>query len=159
MVDADLCFRLMSSRQWLTTFDPVDTVGGTTMRVTSHADGFRFSAMFTRVGPRYMEVESATFVGGKLRVTFRVPEGVDGSPYQIIVVPGDRPPPGAGALVIPETGKGLILTGGRAGRRRVGQGGVGRRSNWWFPDHENTNKANTTTKVGHIPQMTKKNYT
>src|SRR3546814_14645247 len=114
MVDADLCFRLMSSMQWLTTFDPVDTVGGTTMRVTSHADGFRFSAMFTRVGPRYMEVESATFVGGTLRVTFRVPEGVDGSTSQIIVVPGDRPTPGAVALLIPES----------SGERRVGKEGV-----------------------------------
>src|SRR3546814_7217215 len=80
------------------------------MRVTSHADGFRFSAMFTRVGPRYMEVESATFVGGTLRVTFRVPEGADGSTYQIIVVPGDRLTPGAAALLIPETGTGLIFT-------------------------------------------------
>src|SRR3546814_15855686 len=114
MVDADLCFRLMSSMQWLTTFDPVDTVGGTTMRVTSHADGFRFSAMFTRVGPRYMEVESATFVGGPLRVTFRVPEGVAGSTYQIIVVPGDRTTPGAAELLIPE----------RSAELRLGQGCV-----------------------------------
>jgi hypothetical protein len=110
MSDADPCFKLMSSMQWLTSFNPVKSVGGTTIRLTSRADGFHFSPMFARIGPHYMEVESATFTNGNLKVTYVVPGGVDGSTYQIIVVPGGDPTPGALGLLIPETGRGLVFS-------------------------------------------------
>jgi hypothetical protein len=119
MTDAEPCFKLMSSMQWLTSFNPVKSVGGTTVRLTSQADGFHFSPMFTRIGPHYMEVESATFANGILRVTYVVPDGVDGSTYQIIVVPGGDPTPAAVGLLIPETGRGLVFSPERPWESRV----------------------------------------
>ena len=108
MREANPCFRLLSSMQFLTTFDPVPSVGGIALKARSTAAGFTFSPGFTRVFPPGMQLESLTMRDGKMLLTFALPDGVDPTTYRVIVVPGATPTPGALALLIPETGKGLV---------------------------------------------------
>lgn len=105
-----VCVKLMKSMQHLTSFGYIDAVGGTTFKVKLFPEGFRHVPLFSWVGPHYLEVESVRLLDGKLLVTMVVPDGVDGSIYQVIVVPGTDPTPEAVGLLIPQAGRGLIWT-------------------------------------------------
>lgn len=109
MDDIVVCEQLEMAMRTLTTFDPVKTVGGVLLEASSRSGEFRFRPYFMRVMPPYMEVESVTVQGNRLRATFVVPEGADATTFQTIVVPGDEPDRGALAFLIPETGKGLVF--------------------------------------------------
>jgi len=109
MEDIVVCEQLEMGMRTLTSFDPVKTVGGVLLGATSGSGEFRFQPYFKRVMPPYMEVESVTVQGNRLRATFVVPEGADATTFQTIVVPGDEPDRGAVAFLIPEAGKGLVF--------------------------------------------------
>lgn len=47
----DVPFLLTSSMQFLTSFDPVESVGGFTLVASTHSDGFRFQPLTNFVGP------------------------------------------------------------------------------------------------------------
>lgn len=77
----DVPFLLSSSMQFLTSFDPVSSVGGFTLTADTQADGFRFQPWVTAV-----ELS-----------------------HQIHVIPGQDPTRGALGLLIPQSGVGLLF--------------------------------------------------
>lgn len=104
----DTPFRLLSSMQWLTSFGVVPSVGGYSLRVAAHHDGFRFVADFTWVGPWLLESALEPSAEG-LTLRASVPPDGDETTHQLLVVPGDEPTRGALGLLLPEAGVGLLF--------------------------------------------------
>jgi hypothetical protein len=77
----DVPFLLSSSMQFLTSFDPVASVGGFTLTADTQVDGFRFQPWVTAVAVS----------------------------HQIHVLPGEDPTRGTLGLLIPQTGVGLVF--------------------------------------------------
>lgn len=90
METMDLDFRMMAGMQFLTSFDPVRSTGGLTLKVTAVHDEFRFEPMHSWIMPPLWP-------------------GADTTSHRILVVPGDEPMRGALGLLIPETGKGRVF--------------------------------------------------
>jgi hypothetical protein len=82
----DSAFRLMSSMQWLLSFNPVDSVGGYLTRVATTSEGFRFIADPVIVAPCLL-----------------------GSGFQILPAVGRSPTAGALAYYIPQAGVSLLF--------------------------------------------------
>jgi len=101
--DVDPAFRLMSSMQWLLSFNPVPSVGGYLTRVVTAGDGFRFVADPATVGPWFLESLSQATADG-VRLTLRVPDGGDPTGYQILPAVGRPPTIGALAYYVPQVG-------------------------------------------------------
>jgi hypothetical protein len=79
--ETEVPFLLSSSMQFLTSFDPVASVGGFTLTADTRTDGFRFQAWVTAVSVS----------------------------HQVHVLPGDDPTRGTLGLLIPQTGVGLVF--------------------------------------------------
>jgi hypothetical protein len=94
-------FRLMSSMQWLLSFDPVPSVGGYLTRVATSLEGFRFVADPMVVGPWFLEgLSQVTPEGFKLML--EVPVGGDSSGYQVLPAVGRPPTVEALAYYVPQ---------------------------------------------------------
>ncbi len=101
--EMDPAFRLMSSMQWLLSFNPVESVGGYLTRVATTSEGFRFIADPTMVGPWFLEgLSQAT--PDSLRFTFHAPPGGDPNGYHILPVAGRSPTASALAYYVPQAG-------------------------------------------------------
>ena len=106
--DTDVPFRLLSSMQWLTSFEAVESVGGYSVRVATVDGGFEFVADWSFVGPWMLEAAmSVSDSGASLRAT--VPAGGDATTHRIVLLPGADPTRGALGLLIPEASVGLIF--------------------------------------------------
>lgn len=101
--DVGTDFRLMSSMQWLLSFNPVPSVGGYLTRAVSTDEGFRFIADPAKVGPWFVEaLRDATSDG--VALALQVPEGGDIAGYDVLPAVGRPPTVGALAYYIPQTG-------------------------------------------------------
>lgn len=101
--DVESAFRLMSSMQWLLTFDPVDSVGGYLTRIATGSDGFRLVGDSTQVAPWLLEgVVQA--LSDEIQLTLRVPAGGDGTWYRILPAVGRPPTIRALAYYVPQAG-------------------------------------------------------
>lgn len=102
-------FRLLSSMQALTSFDPVKSVGGIALLATSTNEGFFFVGGASMIGPHFLQIESVRVEGTNVTVRAAVPPGVDPTMYQTFVLPGVEPTRGAVAFLIPQTGRGVLF--------------------------------------------------
>jgi hypothetical protein len=96
-------FRLMSSMQWLLSFNPVESVGGYLTMVATTSEGFRFVANPMTVGPWFLEGLSQAMSDG-FRLTFSVPHGGDPNGHQVLPAVGRPPTVGALAYYVPQAG-------------------------------------------------------
>lgn len=110
-------FRLMSSMQFLTTFDTSSTVGGYTVRAVGSASrGFRFVADQMLRGPWFMQVTDVRLEYHEDHrhmhqvMTAQVPDGYDPTPSSAFLLPGRGRTPGALGLIVPESGVGILFT-------------------------------------------------
>jgi hypothetical protein len=108
MANFDLDFRLMAAMQTLTSFDPVESAGGLTLKVSSRSGEFLFEAMYEQVMPP-MDVTALDVAADSGRMTISVPPGGDTTTHQVIVIPGGEPTCGAVGFLIPETTRGLFF--------------------------------------------------
>lgn len=105
----DQAFRLLSSMQALTSFDPIESVGGLTLMATSTDDGFRFVPGAALIGPHFVQIETIRIEGDRVTLRAVVPPGVDPTMYQTFVLPGAEPTRGALAFLLPQTGRGVLF--------------------------------------------------
>ncbi len=105
----DVPFLLTSSMQFLTSFGPVSSVGGFTLTAANHGDGFRFQPWSNFVGPSYLQLGAVEVSGEGTTLRMSVPPGGDSTTHQVHVMPGEDPTRGALAILIPQTGIGLLF--------------------------------------------------
>jgi hypothetical protein len=105
----DVWLRLLSSMQFLTSFDPVESVGGITLMASTFDDGFHFVSGASMIGPHDLQVESIQLEGDTLTLRAVVPPGVDPTMFQTFVLSGAEATLGAVAFLIPQTGQGLLF--------------------------------------------------
>ena len=116
-------FRLMSSMQWLLSFQPVPSVGGCLTRVVTTDDGFRYVADPVTIGPDRMELTRVQAGPDSLTLELAVPDGGDTTSYSILPAVGRPPTPGALAYLVPQAGTALLFPADspwQAVRLRVG---------------------------------------
>jgi hypothetical protein len=100
----DAAFRLMSSMQWLLSFQPVPSVGGYLTRISTTKNGFRYAADTTTVGPWQMQATRVRAVSDSYTLEVALPDGGETTSYSIRPAVGRPPTPGALAYLIPEAG-------------------------------------------------------
>lgn len=100
-------FILLSSMQWLTSFNPVPSVGGYTLRAGSGDGRFGFLADQAWVGPWLTELVQPV---DSQSVVLSVPPGGDSSTHHVLLLPGTGATTGALGIFIPETAVGLLFT-------------------------------------------------
>lgn len=105
----DVPFLLTSSMQFLTSFDPVESVGGFTLVASTHSDGFRFQPLTNFVGPSHLQLDSVRVSDGSTTLQMDVPSGGDPTMHRVHIIPGEDPTRGALAIFIPQTGVGLLF--------------------------------------------------
>ncbi|MCP2264631.1 hypothetical protein ACFQHV_15775 [Promicromonospora thailandica] len=102
-------FLLMSSEQGLTSFDSVSTVGGYTIRASgTPTEGFLFPPDRMALMPE-MQVTSARFEHGNLKLTLEVPPGGDPTVSELIVFAGRGRTRGAIGLLHPLANAGRLF--------------------------------------------------
>lgn len=105
----DVPFLLMSSMQFLTTFDPVASVGGFTLIATSHQDGFHFQSRTEHIGPSRLELNAVDVSPGHTTLRMGLPRGGDATTHEVHVLPGLDPTRGSLGFLIPQAGAGLLF--------------------------------------------------
>ncbi|MEU8003207.1 hypothetical protein AB0B66_18780 [Catellatospora sp. NPDC049111] len=98
---SDMGWRLLSSMQWLTSFNVVESVGGFVTRACFTGESFKFIGDFAIVGPWLMEmIREETPEGAKLAL--RPPRGIDPRGYQVFTATGRTPTISALAYFVPQ---------------------------------------------------------
>ncbi len=97
----DSAFRLLSSMQWLCSFNRVPSVGGFVTRIATTSDGFRYAADPMTVGPWFLDALAEATTDG-VNITFQAPAGGDAQGFQVLPVVGRPPTIGALAYLLPE---------------------------------------------------------
>lgn len=106
--DVEASFRLLSSMQFLTSFDVAPSVGGYVTRIGTSTEGFRFVADRSTILPWRM-VSQVALDRGSMRVKFSVPPGGDPNSYSMLMAVGRQPTIGALAYLIPEARSALLF--------------------------------------------------
>jgi len=101
--------QLLSSMQWLTSFNAAPTVGGYAVRAGSGPSGFSFRADRTRVGPWILDV-ALSVSDGAVTISATVPDGGDSTTHEVLIHPGTDGTLGALGLLIPQSQVGLLFT-------------------------------------------------
>ena len=104
-------FLLISSLQWLLSFDAVPSVGGYLTNVGTASGGFRYVPQVTRVGPEVL-TGLADLVDDELQLHLAVPVGGDTSSASHLCAVGVPPTIGALAYVLAPAGVALLFPHG-----------------------------------------------
>ena len=105
----DPAFRLLSSLQWLLTWNQVPSVGGYHTRVATTPQGFRFMADATNVGPEELH-GFAAIDDGKLTLHLRPTADGDQSFLPLLCAVGRPPTFGALAYYVAPAGLALLFS-------------------------------------------------
>lgn len=104
-------FLLMSSMQFLTSFNPVPSVGGYALGVHVGDSGFEFFGYPTVIGPSPLIVTAAQRTDETVRIEFEPPDDLAAaSGFRLQILPGRPPTQGALGLLLPEARLGLLFT-------------------------------------------------